>query len=664
MKTIYLLPVAFLCIFLSCSNSKVDKFDNETLTINKFIIPKLQTIVDFQNQRNSKALIEFFNNSDVLLRETAVMAMASVQDLNSLNALFDVLENDESVKVRLAAAFAIGQIGNNIAEKKLIGILNNEDSNAVKAGILEGLGKCGSDSSLNFLIQYIDNQSDEKIINACLLGLARFANRSIFSEQSIIKILSILVDNQYNEETRYFASIDIVRLKDFDLNPYISDLSKGFENTSDLYTKMNIVAAFSKTNSTEAILFLQDIANSTCDYRIKVNAIKSLSNFEYSLVNEIIFSALSDSSNNLAIQASEYFLNKGISKDSDKYLKFAKYVKNWRVRANLYASALRISEDKSKVSNIIILALKTTNDIYEKANLLRALSGDVSMFQFVNREINSSGNYIIKSSGMDALAEMRRNPDFGSINDKRKSIGKSDLSVEFAGIFKTAILSGDVALVAIAAEVIRDPALDFRNLYKNSYFLSQALNNCKLPQEIETYRELQKTIAFFNGSKEPEIVPIKPTMPDWEFISQIPYNQKIEINTSKGKIIVELSVNQTPVSVSNFLKLINQKYFDNNFIHRTVPNFVVQDGCPRGDGWGGPDYVICSEFALNYFTEGSFGMASAGKDTESSQWFITNSPTPHLDGKYTNFGKVIKGMETVHVLEVGDTIKSMQILKD
>ena len=93
-----------------------------------------------------------------------------------------------------------------------------------------------------------------------------------------------------------------------------------------------------------------------------------------------------------------------------------------------------------------------------------------------------------------------------------------------------------------------------------------------------------------------------------------------------------------------------------------MPNFVVQGGCPRGDGWGGEAYSIRSEFSPRRYKTGSIGMASAGKDTEGTQWFITHSSTPHLEGRYTLFAEVVQGLDVVHQLEVGDTIISVEII--
>jgi cyclophilin family peptidyl-prolyl cis-trans isomerase len=98
------------------------------------------------------------------------------------------------------------------------------------------------------------------------------------------------------------------------------------------------------------------------------------------------------------------------------------------------------------------------------------------------------------------------------------------------------------------------------------------------------------------------------------------------IKTVKGDIVIQLLVEEAPGSVANFVQLVNSQYFNAKNFHRVVPNFVIQGGCNRGDGWGSEDYSIRSEFSMRRYTEGSVGMASAGKDTEGTQWFITHSP--------------------------------------
>jgi cyclophilin family peptidyl-prolyl cis-trans isomerase len=117
-----------------------------------------------------------------------------------------------------------------------------------------------------------------------------------------------------------------------------------------------------------------------------------------------------------------------------------------------------------------------------------------------------------------------------------------------------------------------------------------------------------------------------------------------------------------PFTVMSFLKLASQRGFYRGLsFHRVVSNFVIQGGDPHGDGWGGPGYTIRSEFSPLSFDEGELGMASAGKDTEGSQFFVTQSPQPHLDGRYTIFGKVVSGMDVVNRIQIDDRIFDISV---
>lgn len=135
------------------------------------------------------------------------------------------------------------------------------------------------------------------------------------------------------------------------------------------------------------------------------------------------------------------------------------------------------------------------------------------------------------------------------------------------------------------------------------------------------------------------------------------------VKTNKGEIKIELMPEIAPITVGSFTKLVNEKFFDNIIFHRVVPNFVIQTGDPSGTGWRGPGYDIISETSTFPYKEGMIGMASAGKDTEGSQWFIMHSYYPHLNGKYSLFGKVISGMDTVNNIDQDDKIISITLIR-
>ena len=133
------------------------------------------------------------------------------------------------------------------------------------------------------------------------------------------------------------------------------------------------------------------------------------------------------------------------------------------------------------------------------------------------------------------------------------------------------------------------------------------------------------------------------------------------VNTDKGAFTIELLAHDAPLNVDNFVQLARKGYFDNITFHRVVPNFVIQGGDPRGDGNGGPGYQIRCEINEVRYDRGAVGMALSGKDTGGSQWFVTHSPQPHLDGGYTVFGRVVEGLEVVDKIVRGDRIKSISV---
>jgi peptidyl-prolyl cis-trans isomerase A (cyclophilin A) len=126
-------------------------------------------------------------------------------------------------------------------------------------------------------------------------------------------------------------------------------------------------------------------------------------------------------------------------------------------------------------------------------------------------------------------------------------------------------------------------------------------------------------------------------------------NKTAEFNTNKGNFKIELYGDKTPITTGNFIKLVDEGFYNSLIFHRVIPNFMVQCGCPHGTGRGGPGYTIRDEFHpdLKHDSKGILSMANAGPNTGGSQFFITVAPTPWLDGKHSIFGKVIEGMEIV-----------------
>ncbi len=143
---------------------------------------------------------------------------------------------------------------------------------------------------------------------------------------------------------------------------------------------------------------------------------------------------------------------------------------------------------------------------------------------------------------------------------------------------------------------------------------------------------------------------------------------KASLNTSKGTINIKLFDKKTPVTVANFVNLASRGYFDGLSFHRVINNFMVQGGCPNGDGRGGPGYQFEDEFHKDLIHDepGKLSMANAGPGTNGSQFFITHVPTPWLDGKHSIFGEVVSedDQKVVNAISQGDKIESVEIKDD
>jgi peptidyl-prolyl cis-trans isomerase B (cyclophilin B) len=140
--------------------------------------------------------------------------------------------------------------------------------------------------------------------------------------------------------------------------------------------------------------------------------------------------------------------------------------------------------------------------------------------------------------------------------------------------------------------------------------------------------------------------------------------KKAIIETDKGNIELTLFEKEATNTVANFEKLANSGFYNGLTFHRVIPNFVIQGGCPKGNGTGGPGYTIKCEINPHKHGTGALSMAHAGKDTGGSQFFITHSPQPHLDGVHTVFGKVVKGMEVVNSIKAGDVMNKVTVIDE
>jgi len=261
---------------------------------------------------------------------------------------------------------------------------------------------------------------------------------------------------------------------------------------------------------------------------------------------------------------------------------------------------------------------------------------------------------VLKTAGMEALGTILAHKDFNFIY---QSVSKSNRR-KILAYMVTAMETNDEGIVGAVANTIATPEAGLKELIDSTNFLSEAKEKLQMPGQIESVHAIESALAYLRGVNNPVLskaTNYKPT--NWSILTEYNNNVKAIIKTDKGTFTINLYLDDAPISVLNFIELAKANFYNDKIFHRVVPNFVIQTGSPRGDNYGGEDYVISSEVGpLHYDDEGYVGMASAGLHTESTQWFVTHSPAPHLDGKYTIFGKISEGMNVIHDIQVGDKI--------
>ncbi len=629
-------------IIVACS---VDKGPN------KFSDPVVVEIYNLKDRRSADSLKPFLTSENPLYRREAALAFASVQDSTAGTLLGNILKEDSDLEARLNAAFALGQCGGHESVNALIpSVYHSEDS--VVREVLEALGKTVQQNDLNDLRDFVSTHALAQTGHAA--GLLQLALRkkadSLITEKAAFYLQRTKPVDARLAAAFYFARSTKVHGKDF----IDKIIDRGLHDSIPL-VRMAAVGGFKHLPKDRARQALKVALDSESDYRVRVNAMRAAQSFSLLDMQDIIFGGLRDRNEMVRVAASEVLLNLSVPTALKQIGELVPAEKNLRIKANLYASLLKTLPPDGTLQQMI--TEYASADTYYKAALLGAMSNATDQnerpaLEFLSSELFKAGAAkVILTSAASAIVTLNKSP-------KNKIPNK-----EFLKVYEKAITLGDPGVSGVVAGAFTDEKLNFKTDITDLKFLYDARSALKMPKDIESLQPLENAIAFLEGKEKPKPLKTAYNHPiNWKLVKKIPPDQKVEIKTTKGVIVIQLLVEEAPGSVGNFVELVEKKYFDGKNFHRVVPNFVIQGGCNRGDGYGSEDYSIRSEFSRTRYTTGSVGMASSGKDTEGTQWFITHSPTPHLDGKYTIFAQAVSGMDVVDRIEVGDVIQEVKLL--
>jgi peptidylprolyl isomerase len=607
---------------------------------------------------------------------------------------------DPSGAVQFAAAFALGQIGTQLGERGRQNleydlIWKRVEQTGAGSRLVEEIGKFGTETALNDLVLRVGGSTPTQYNASLAMSIARFALRGIVSGSAVEYVLRF---TEPAESMPWEVSYALYRIGPHPLiRQQLERLSRGWKHNDPL-VRMNIAALFGKFPEERVLVgLLEHLARYDQDWRVRVNAFRSLGNSPAApdpSVVDAFRQAFFDASEHVATTALASFPGTGVSQaDSSATVQQALQELrlltedrsgnfHWQIQAEAANALARITGSRALP---YIHAERATEPALLQAQLLRALGqvGSPASVPVLAEAISSEDPAIVCAAleGMRSVAA--QNP--------RDSATAAIVYERAIKLLETR----DVAIVATAASLLGD-SLFLRPASTGP--LLETLAELHVADDLEGMLEVSSTLGKLRDTRAVGVLrkyldqpdralavsaagalraitgidysaQITTTMEPWyvdfdfDYLRSLPDTVIVQLETIRGEIVLELYKNLAPFTVMNILKLAEQRGFYRGLsFHRVVPNFVIQGGDPRGDGWGGPGWTIRSEFTPLSYTTGAVGIASAGKDTEGCQFFITQSPQPHLDGRYTLFGRVRSGQSVVDRIQVDDHILDLRIL--
>ncbi|MFN6380338.1 MAG: peptidylprolyl isomerase [Flavobacteriales bacterium] len=611
---------------------------------------KYVAIREAADQRNSQKLLEFMKSSDDSTRLEAAKGAISMTDSTLDDQLFNLLK-DVNEQTRQFAAIAIGNNGNTTSVAKLIKRYPGETVSEVKREILIAIGKTfKGESTSSFetssVAEFLRNieLSDEEIKIGYGVMLQHLHRKGLYGA-SLMRRSQFALQTS-DAESREALAWAMATFKGMWLQTQSEYFSNWMKTERNSDVKLPLLIAYSNANENNESTLKSYAAALNANHQLNIVAIQQL--IKQGATNASFFiPALDHPDDKVVIEALQALSNCNISKEQTN-IEDAVSKRSAAVQAALHR--LLHHHKINKDGKACFSAMAAAQSPYDKAHFIRALGNAPERCDDLISEFYKEKNPIILYALSEALCELY-------INDSWK--GKTS----FIEISKSAIAKHDSGVCDLFLTALESKMPKESEFLAFRYLLDTYLNKLKLPQEIEIANHIIRFNNRLSGANQKELKPPYNKKIDWEKVQYISKEQIAEFTTNKGTFKMKFYVEEAPGSVALITSLIEQKFYDGKYFHRVVPNFVAQGGCPIGNGMGGTENVIRSEFSNLRFKRGSVGLASSGKDTESCQFFITYSPKPHLDGRYTVFAEIIEGMDIVDQLQIGDQIISAELLK-
>ncbi len=650
----------------------------------------MEEIIRLEDRRAPAAALEkFLATANSAVQRRAVIALgrlrpSGLQDAEAVPLLVPLLESSDAA-MRVEAVFALGQVAQPQTTHLLLQRYSQEKDLEVRLALIEAVSKTADDSMMAVVSAALLNWFADQIpiVRAeAALAAARLAHRGFKKIEWSNPLANLL--NDKDEEARWRAAYALMRL-------FI-----GGQTAPDSTTTKNLIAALEDRSarvrmqagralgvmkSAAALEALTDAGKNDADWRVRVNATNALGNLDAPDLPTRL--ALADSNVHVRIAAlralgtaTERMRRNGVLQNAASQIVLLRERLQprfpWQEQFNAATALATISREEAIPD---LAALMEHENAYFRSRIAEAFGITAAAEAFVHLEkMSRDSTTSVQIAALSALPKL-----------------PAAARAKATPIYLEALQRGDAVVTAVAAQNLAADSLQRKS---HAAAILAAYQKLQPPVDAEAAQMIFAALAQCGDLSAKPLLEEAVKFPDKPFAryaaealkkltgedysGQIPTENKptqqfiykdiqqlaqaaATIETNKGKIEITFYPEDAPLTVLNFVRLAQKGFFDGLLIHRVVPNFVIQTGDPRGDQWGSPGYAIRSEFSRRRYMAGVVGMASAGPDTEGSQFFITHSDQPHLDGKYTIFGRVKTGMEVVEALQVGDRMEKVTI---
>lgn len=604
------------------------------------------------------AFSEWSVHDDEEVRVRAARALGRLKNAETLGTLEKMVLNDSAPRVRAEAAFALGFTPggyNTLLDASVAEI--NVNAPTVMARIYDGLGHQGNGEAVPLLMEALSDRAPADRAAAVALGRIGMSNREAVNQRQILEDLVHALDIRHYERRRA-AAFALARIRPTrwaeDIETRVITLA---ESDYDPLVRSRLVKALTETIEGQTGVPILQSAMADDHIAVRVAAARNLKKLPPDRALAMGSTLLEDSAWAVRIAAAESMLDLGDPRVLNKLITLEKskdaalqrvagaawalvvgydYVEDWPV--DVMAGWLSRVEypkeaDGSHFRPFVFFATRSENRLYRTVAAGRLLEAKAPAKWAV--QLLKAKDPVVQGIGISMLG---KKPSKKHLKILAETLGPDTKHDVWVAVFEL-----------LEEAYITSPRFKIpRSLNK---VLSEAAKNPHLIQR------LGQLLAQMGREMPPALTQAPPPAP----LHEIERIRVARIHTDIGEIRVELFPQLAPETVWNFSRLAESDYFDGLHFHRVVPDFVIQDGCPRGDGWGSPGWTIPDEVNALHYDEGALGMALSGPDTGGSQWFITLSDQPHLEGVYTLFGRITADSRIIQSVRLGTLIKDVEI---